>query len=53
MSRLIASLTSAVASLRYAQRYEFLFSLSDNELRARGLDRDGLVQSFVAGRAHS
>ena len=37
----------------YARRYEQLFAMSDVELAARGLTRDGLVRSYITGLAHA
>lgn len=33
-----------------ARRFEQLFDMSDAELAARGLSRDELVRSYIAGR---
>jgi len=33
----------------HAKRYEQLFEMSDAQLAARGLSRDGLVRSYISG----
>lgn len=35
-----------------ARRHEALFALSDAQLAARGLSRDGLVKSYIGGLGH-
>ncbi len=35
-----------------ARRYEQLFAMSDTQLAARGLTRDGLVRSYITGLGH-
>ncbi len=48
-----ALLANAVTSLGHTSRYEDLFSLSEAQLKARGLDRDGLVRGYVSSLGHS
>lgn len=50
---MIASLKTALKSLSQARRYELLFDLTDGELAARGLSREALTRSYIAGLAHN
>ncbi|KMW57547.1 hypothetical protein AIOL_002512 [Candidatus Rhodobacter oscarellae] len=34
---------------RRAQRFEYLFSLNDAQLKARGLDREMLARHYISG----
>jgi len=51
--RPFALLANAVTSFGHTSRYEDLFSLSEAQLKARGLDRDGLVRGYVSSLGHS
>lgn len=48
------SLLSTIANLfRGARRFEQLFDMSDSQLAARGMTRDGLVRSYITGLGHN
>ena len=42
-------LTAVANAVKPTDRFECLFALSDHELAARGLNRDGLTRAFVNG----
>ncbi len=47
------TLSKLAASVKTAHHANFLFSLSDAELAARGFDREGLSRSIIVGMARS
>jgi len=49
----LALLHSISESFGRARRFEQLFSLSEAQLAARGMDRDALVRTYIAGLAHN
>ena len=46
---MFTALKSAAYTFATARRFEALFDMSDHELAARGLNRDGLVKSYIEG----
>jgi len=53
LTRPFALLGSIANSIGRAKRYEHLFSLSDAQLASRGMNRDALVRTYIAGLAHN
>jgi hypothetical protein len=49
LGRSVAFLTTRAGRVRSTNRYSQLFALSDDQLHARGLDRQGLMQAFIKG----
>lgn len=52
LTALRAGLGSFVSRFASSNRYEPLFSLSDDQLAVRGYSRDGLTRSYLSARAY-
>lgn len=48
-----AAITEFGRLFAHARRYEQLFAMSDAQLAARGLDRDGLSKAYISGIPHN
>jgi len=53
ISHPIAFMSMLAGSFGRARHYEHLFSLSDAQLNARGLNRDGLVRTYISSLGHN
>ena len=52
-AKLFAHLSDFSGKFARQDRFDHLFSLSESQLKRRGLDRDALVRSYITGLAKS